>query len=97
MRAGVPGAAGDVLREPLLQTARSLAAASADTRLAEHVQGHGGVWNAHRFVALCASAAQSRDATLLRFCEGIMAEELRLFVDHCCMKQLELRGPAIVR
>lgn len=90
--AGTPGAAGDVLRAPLLAAARKLAAASGDKRLLDHVEGHGAEWSAIRFVGLCAQAAQGKDSTLLRFCEGVMAEELRLFVDHCVRKQQEGAG-----
>lgn len=88
---GTPGAAGDVLRAPLLEAARRLAAASGDARLVQHVEGHGVDWSSTRFVGLCAQAAQGgTDAAPLRsFCEGVMAEELRLFVEHCLRKQRE--------
>jgi hypothetical protein len=48
-----------------------------------HVEKHGGSWVPSKFVGLCSQVAERRDAQLLKFCEGVMAAELRLLLDYC--------------
>uniref|UniRef100_A0A383W348 Uncharacterized protein n=1 Tax=Tetradesmus obliquus TaxID=3088 RepID=A0A383W348_TETOB len=65
----------------LLKEARKLAAGNAAAEA--HVAKHGSSWVPSKFVGLCCEVAERRDPQLLKFCEGVMAAEMRLLLDYC--------------
>eukprot|EP00882_Tetradesmus_deserticola_P033686 GHRQ01038503.1.p2 GENE.GHRQ01038503.1~~GHRQ01038503.1.p2 ORF type:complete len:140 (+),score=45.12 GHRQ01038503.1:133-552(+) len=51
-----------------------------------HMAKHGSSWAPAKFVGLCSEVAEKQDPQLLKFCESVMAAELRLLLDHCYQK-----------
>lgn len=68
----------------LLKEAQQLAAGHPTAEA--HVAKHGSSWVPSKFVGLCSDVAEARDPQLLKFCEGVMAAELRLLLDYCYQK-----------